>query len=51
MKKEILITNDDGFDAAGLRALIEALQDIAHLTIVALTTCSNLSLSIFSKSL
>ncbi len=34
-KKEILITNDDGFDAPGLRALIEALQDLAHLTIVA----------------
>jgi 5'-nucleotidase len=38
MKKEILITNDDGFDAAGLKALIEALHDIAHLTIVAPTS-------------
>jgi len=38
MKKEILITNDDGFDAAGLKALVEALQDIAHLTIVAPTS-------------
>jgi len=38
MKKEILITNDDGFDAAGLKALIEALKDIAHLTIVAPTS-------------
>ena len=35
MKKEILITNDDGFDAEGLKALIEALKDLAHLTIVA----------------
>lgn len=37
-KKEILITNDDGFDAQGLRALIDALKDIAHLTIVAPAT-------------
>ena len=36
--KEILITNDDGFDAKGLQALIEALKDIAHLTIVAPTS-------------
>ena len=35
MKKEILITNDDGFEAKGLKSLIEALKDIAHLTIVA----------------
>ena len=35
MKKEILITNDDGFEAKGLKALIEALKDVAHLTIVA----------------
>ena len=34
-KKEILITNDDGFDAAGLRALIGALYDLAHITVVA----------------
>ena len=33
--KEILITNDDGFDAEGLRALIEALKGVARLTIVA----------------
>ncbi|BCD60634.1 MULTISPECIES: 5'/3'-nucleotidase SurE [unclassified Nitratiruptor] len=32
--KRILITNDDGFESLGLRALIEALQDIAQLTIV-----------------
>ena len=38
MKKEILITNDDGFDANGLKALIEALEDISHLTIVAPTS-------------
>jgi len=38
MKKEILITNDDGFDAEGLKALIEALKDIAHLTVVAPTS-------------
>ncbi len=36
--KEILITNDDGYDANGLRALIEALKDVAHLTIVAPTS-------------
>jgi len=36
--KEILITNDDGFDAKGLQALVEALKDIAHLTIVAPTS-------------
>ncbi len=35
MKKEILITNDDGFEAKGLKILIEALKDVAHLTIVA----------------
>jgi len=37
MKKEILITNDDGFDARGLRALIEAVKDLAHITVVAPT--------------
>ncbi|PHR59383.1 MAG: 5'/3'-nucleotidase SurE [Arcobacter sp.] len=35
MKKEILITNDDGFDAKGLKALIDAVKDLAHITIVA----------------
>lgn len=35
MKKHILLTNDDGFDAVGLKALIEALKPIAKLTIVA----------------
>jgi len=33
--KHILITNDDGFDASGLKALIEALSPLAKLTIVA----------------
>ena len=33
--KEILITNDDGYESDGLRALIEALAPLAHLTIVA----------------
>lgn len=36
--KEILITNDDGFDAQGLKALIEALTGVARLTIVAPST-------------
>lgn len=35
MKKEILITNDDGFDAKGLKALVDALKDLAHITVVA----------------
>lgn len=35
MKKHILLTNDDGFDAIGLKALIEALSPIAKLTVVA----------------
>jgi 5'-nucleotidase len=39
MKKlKILITNDDGYEAKGLRSLIEALEDIAELTIVAPAT-------------
>ncbi|MAD42992.1 MAG: 5'/3'-nucleotidase SurE [Arcobacter sp.] len=33
--KQILLTNDDGFDAVGLKALIEALRPIAKLIIVA----------------
>lgn len=36
--KEILITNDDGFDAEGLKALRAALQDVAHVTVVAPTS-------------
>ena len=35
MKKEILITNDDGFDAKGLKALVKAVEDLAHITVVA----------------
>jgi len=33
--KHILLTNDDGFDAIGIKALIEALKPIAKLTVVA----------------
>lgn len=33
--KHILITNDDGYEAVGLKALIEALSPIAKITIVA----------------
>eukprot|EP01155_Anaeramoeba_flamelloides_P032456 Anaeramoba_flamelloidesa93124_12.p1 GENE.a93124_12~~a93124_12.p1 ORF type:complete len:261 (+),score=40.66 a93124_12:3-785(+) len=33
--KQILLTNDDGFDAIGLKALIEALSPIAKITVVA----------------
>ena len=33
--KHILLTNDDGFDAVGLKALIEVLSPIAKITVVA----------------
>ena len=33
--KQILITNDDGYESKGLYALIEALKDLAHITVVA----------------
>lgn len=33
--KTILLTNDDGFSSEGLRALKEALQDLAHIIIIA----------------
>jgi 5'-nucleotidase len=33
--KSILLTNDDGIDAEGLRVLEEALQGLAHITVVA----------------
>jgi 5'-nucleotidase len=33
--KKILITNDDGFDSSGLRALVEALDGLAQLIVVA----------------
>lgn len=36
--KRILITNDDGFESAGLIALAEALRPLGHVTIVAPTT-------------
>ena len=32
--KEILITNDDGFESAGLAALIEAVRDLGNVTVV-----------------
>ena len=35
LKKNILITNDDGFNAKGLIKLVEALRPIANLTIIA----------------
>jgi len=35
MMKHILLTNDDGFDAIGLKALIQALNPIAKITVVA----------------
>lgn len=35
MMKHILLTNDDGFDAVGLKALIEALSPITKITVVA----------------
>ncbi len=38
MKKEILITNDDGYDAEGLLALVEALRGVARITVVAPTS-------------
>ena len=37
-KKRIFLTNDDGWDAKGLKKLIEALRPIANLTIVAPAT-------------
>ncbi|HID37103.1 MAG TPA: 5'/3'-nucleotidase SurE, partial [Ghiorsea sp.] len=33
----ILITNDDGFDSEGLSALVEAVQDLAEVIVVAPT--------------
>ncbi|WP_281950468.1 5'/3'-nucleotidase SurE [Nitrosophilus kaiyonis] len=34
MKKRILITNDDGFESLGLKALIDAVKDLAEVTVV-----------------
>jgi len=36
--KQILITNDDGFESEGLLALAEALRPLGHVTVVAPTT-------------
>ncbi|MEJ5168023.1 MAG: 5'/3'-nucleotidase SurE [Arcobacteraceae bacterium] len=36
--KHILITNDDGYEAVGLKALVEALSPIAKITVVAPAT-------------
>lgn len=36
--KHILVTNDDGFDSKGLLALVEALEPLAKVTVVAPTT-------------
>jgi 5'-nucleotidase len=36
--KEILITNDDGYESAGLLALIDAVKDLGHVTVVAPST-------------
>jgi len=36
--KQILITNDDGFESKGLLALAEALKPLGHVTVVAPTT-------------
>jgi len=33
--KEILVTNDDGYESDGLHALIEALRPLGHVTVVA----------------
>jgi 5'-nucleotidase len=35
--KKILITNDDGFDSAGLKALVEAVDGLAEIVVVAPT--------------
>ena len=36
--KQILITNDDGYESKGLKALMEALQPLGHVTVVAPST-------------
>ena len=35
MPKQIFLTNDDGWDAKGLKKLVEALQPLAQITVVA----------------
>jgi len=37
-RKQILITNDDGFESEGLAALVEALKPLGHVSVVAPTT-------------
>jgi len=34
-KKQIFLTNDDGWDAKGLKKLVDALSPLAHITVVA----------------
>ena len=36
--KQILVTNDDGFESKGLLALVEALKPLGHVSVVAPTT-------------
>ena len=36
--KKILITNDDGYESAGLLALVEALEGLGQITVVAPST-------------
>ena len=36
--KQILVTNDDGFESEGLEALVEALKPLGHVSVVAPTT-------------
>ena len=36
--KQILVTNDDGFESEGLAALVEALKPLGHVSVVAPTT-------------
>jgi len=38
IQKQILITNDDGYDSEGLHALVEALKPLGNVTVVAPTT-------------
>jgi len=38
LKKKILITNDDGFESLGLKALIDAVKDLGDVFVVAPTT-------------
>ncbi|MBL0687442.1 MAG: 5'/3'-nucleotidase SurE [Sulfurospirillum sp.] len=38
MQKHILITNDDGFESEGLKALVEAMRPLGHVTVTAPAT-------------